>query len=77
MENRYSETTLQLFEDDFGLSEEVEGTYAYLGSQVVDCDTEKALRSTAATDSLVSSVGIITLLCLEKQLNYTVIARIS
>ena len=49
---------LQLFEDDFGFSEEessgneVEGTYTYPGSQVVEPDAVVALRRTVATDSL-------------------------
>ena len=52
---------LQLFEDDFGLSEdersgeEAEGTCTYPGSQVVDPTAVEALRSTVATNSLPSS----------------------
>ena len=52
---------LQLFKDNFGLSEEessgeeAEGTYTYLGSQVVDPDAMAVLRSTVATDNLARS----------------------
>ena len=64
--NQYSrdEALLQLFVDDFGLSveecsgEEMEGTYTYLGSQVVDPDGVEALRSAVATDSLASFVSV-------------------
>ncbi len=60
MANRYTgdEVLLQLFMDDFGLSEdkssgeEEEDTYTYLGSQVIDPDAVTVLRSTVATDSL-------------------------
>ena len=64
MANRYTtkdQVLLQLFEDDYGLSEkeshgeEAEGNYTYLGSQVLDPDTLEALRSIVATDSLANS----------------------
>ena len=68
-------TLLWLFEDYFDLSEEeicgeeAEGTYTYLGSQVLDPDTFVALRSTVVTDSFARSVAVDHLLCLEKRLS--------
>ena len=38
--------------------EEANSTFTYLGSQVVDPDAVATLRSTVATDRLVSSVGV-------------------